>query len=205
MRLFLAILGALAVAQCATSEEDSRFRVGESQRAFVVIGVAESGANTAPRYTMLWRRVEADGAFSRYEDDNNFEPRTHMRNSVRVRGIPGEFAMAEVEPGVYALDSVFAVIRGERLDYSANGVILGPERPTFQVRAGEAIYLGIWELDLEDVTAVARPWRLDGNDLRAAMREADPVIGAVRLRETYTSAVPCTPRRLNLQSQRQVC
>ena len=30
---------------------------------------------------------------------------------MRVRGIPGEFTHAEVEPGIYALDSVFALIR----------------------------------------------------------------------------------------------
>jgi hypothetical protein len=204
MRFFLAIVGALLAAQCATPE-DERFRVGESPRAFVIIGVAESGANTSPRYTMLWRRIDASGAFTRYDDDNNFELETHSSESVRVRGIPGEFFMAELEPGVYALDSVFAILRGERLNYSANGVIVGPERPTFEVRPGEAIYLGIWEMNLEEVTAVARPWRLEGEDVRAAMRQSDPIIGEVRVRATYTSAVPCTPHQLYLRSQRQVC
>jgi hypothetical protein len=204
MRLFWAMLGALLVAQCA-SDDDKRFRAGESPRAFVIIGVAESGANTAPNYTMLWRRVDADGAFSRYDDNNIFQPRTHTRNSVRIRGIPGEFAMAEVDPGVYALDSVFALIRDERVNYSANGVVIGPERPTFEVRPGEAIYLGIWELNLEDVTAVARPWRVDPADMRAVLREADATRGEVRVRETYTSAVPCAPHRVSNNSQRQVC
>ena len=204
MRLFLAIVGALLLAQCATGEDD-RFRVGESPRSFVIIGVAESGANTAPNYTMLWRRLDADGGFTEYDDDTIFEPRTHARGSVRVRGIPGEFVMAEVEPGVYALDSVFAVVRGDRINYSANGVIVGPERPAFDVRPGEAIYLGIWEMDLEEVRPVARPWRLDQADVQAALRRRSPIIGIPSLRETYTRTAPCEPRQLHLRSRRQVC
>jgi hypothetical protein len=205
MRLLMAAAGALLVAQCATSEGDQRFRVGESPRSFVVIGVAESSANTSPRYSMLWRRLDSSGGFTRYDDDTVFEARTHMRHSVRVRGIPGEFAMAEIDPGVYALDSVFAIIRGQNVDYAANGVIVGPERPTFEVRPGEAVYLGIWQLDLEDVTAVARPWRLDEADVRAALRESAAVSGATRLRQTHTRAVPCSPHRISYNSQREVC
>jgi hypothetical protein len=205
MRLLLVMLGALLTAQCAGSRDDERFRVGESPRAFVIIGVAESGANTQPDYAMLWRRVDAGGAFMRYGRDTVFEARTHVNSSVRVRGVPGEFAMAEVDPGVYALDSVFAVIHDERVDYSANGVITGPERPTFEVRPGEAVYLGIWETNLEDVTAVTRLWRLDGEDARAAMRRSDPIIGSVRVRETYISPVACAPHRISTNSQRQVC
>jgi hypothetical protein len=204
MRLFLAMVGVLLVAQCATPE-DKRFRVGASPRAFVIIGIAESGANTSPRYTMLWRRLDATGGFTRFDDDNNFEAHTQSSGSVRVRGIPGEFAMAEVEPGVYALDSVFGVIRGDRINYSANGVIVGPERPAFEVRPGEAVYLGIWEVNLEEVTAVTRPWRLDQADVYAALRQADPIIGIPSMRETHTRAVPCTPHQLYLRSQRQVC
>jgi hypothetical protein len=203
MRLFSAVVGALLAMSCASSE--GRFRVGRDPRAFVIIGVAESGSNTTPDYTMLWRRVGPDGGFTRYDDDNIFQPRTHTRSSLRVRGIPGEFAMSEVDPGVYALDSVFAIIRDDRVNYSANGVIRGPERPTFEVRPGEAVYLGIWELNLEEVTAVARPWRLDESDKRAVVREAEATTGDVRMRATYTSAVPCTPRRVNLNSQREVC
>lgn len=205
MRLLWAVLGALLAAQCVSSAEDRRFRVGESPRAFVVIGVAESSANTSPRYTMLWRRLDSSGGFTRYDDDTVFEAHTQESGSVRVRGIPGEFAMGEIEPGVYALDSVFAVIPDERVNYSANGVIIGPERPTFEVRPGEAVYLGIWQMDLEDVTAVARPWRLDEADAHAVLLQADAVAGSARVRQTYTRAVPCTPRRLHPRSQRRVC
>ncbi len=205
MRFLQAMLGALLAAQCATSEEDNRFRVGESSHSLVVIGVAEASANTSPRYTMLWRRLDASGAFTRLDGDTAFEVRTHTGNSVRVRGIPGEFVMAEIDPGVYALDSVFAVIRDARVNYAANGVIVGPERPTFEVRPGEAVYLGIWQMDLEDVTAVTRPWRLDEADARAALSQSQAVAGAARVRQTYTRSVPCTPHRVNPRSQRQVC
>ncbi|MBC7767784.1 MAG: hypothetical protein H7124_03275 [Phycisphaerales bacterium] len=204
MRPIFAMLAMLVLAQCATPE-DTRFRVGEAPRAFVVIGIAEAQSNTSPRYTMLWRRLDAQGRFTTFNDDTIFQPRTHMGNSVRVRGIPGEFAMAEVEPGVYALDSTFALIEDRRVNYSANGVIVGPERPSFEVRPGEAVYLGIWQLDLEAVTAVARPWRLDQADAAAAMRDANAVVGSVTLRQVQTRAVPCTPRQLNPRSQRQIC
>jgi hypothetical protein len=205
MRLLWAVLGALLVAQCATSEEDKRFRVGDSPRGFIIMGVAESGANTAPNYTMLWRRVDPAGGFTRYDDANKFEPHTRSGDSVRVRGIPGEFAMAEVEPGVYALDSVFAVIRDQNVNYSANGVIAGPQRPTFEVRPGEAVYLGIWELNIVDTTAVGHLWRLDPADMRAVLHQANTVVGDARLRQTNMSAVPCAPRRLSANSQRQIC
>ena len=205
MRFVLAMLGALLAAHCATSEEDRRFRVGESERAFVIIGVAESSANTSPRYTMLWRRLDSSGAFTRLSGDSAFEARTHTGGAVRVRGIPGEFVMAEIDPGVYALDSVFAVIRDQNVNYSANGVILGPERPTFEVRPGEAVYLGIWQMDLEDVTAVTRPWRLDEADVRAALTQNEAIVGRARVRQTYTRSVPCEPHQLNPRSQRQAC
>lgn len=204
MRLIFAMLAAVFLAQCATPE-DKRFRVGESPRALVVIGVAESSSNAAPIYTMLWRRLDENGAFARYDDDTVFEPRTHADDSIRIRGIPGEFAVAEVEPGVYALDSIFALIRDERVNYSANGVIMGPERPSFEVRAGEAIYLGIWQADLEDVTAVVRPWRLDQREADAVMREADAAIGPIHAREVRTRTVVCAPHRLNTRSQREIC
>jgi hypothetical protein len=101
---------------------------------------------------------------------------------------------------------VFAVIRENNVDYVANGVIAGPERPSFEVRPGEAVYLGIWEVDIEDNIAVARPWRLDTADLRALMREADEeVAGEVRVRETVTRAVACAPHRLSNLTQRQIC
>ncbi|HYD86109.1 MAG TPA: hypothetical protein VEA80_01410 [Vitreimonas sp.] len=204
MRLMFAMLAMLALAQCATPE-DERFRVGESPRALVIIGVAEAPTNTQPRYAMLWRRLEADGGFAAFDDDTAFEARTHMRKSVRVRGVPGEFTMAEVEPGVYALDSVFALIRDRRVDYSANGVIEGPERPSFEVRAGEAVYLGIWELNLQDVTPVARLWRLEQADVDAAMRRSNAAVGPVTPRQAQTRVAPCAPHRLNTRSLREIC
>lgn len=204
MRVIFAMLAALCVAQCATSE-DKRFRVGDSPRALVVIGLAESATGNAPSYTMLWRRLDENGAFTAFDDDTIFQPRTDSDDSVRVRGLPGEFAVAELEPGVYALDSIFALVRDRRVNYSANGVVIGPERPSFEVRAGEAIYLGIWEAQLEDAHAVVRPWRLEQADADAVMREADAAIGAVRSRQVQTRAVACRPTRLNIRSQRQVC
>lgn len=203
MRRLLAILATLALAQCASSDDD-RFRVGESPRAFVIIGVAEAFSSTEADYEMLWRRVDASGNFEDPEGRTAFEARTNDRNTVRVRNIPGEFRLVEIDPGVYALDSVFAVIH-DRVNYIANGVVIGPDRPTFEVRPGEAIYLGIWQLDLEDNNAVARPWRLDEADARAVVTQAHPVAGGLRVRETQTRAVLCTPRRLNNVSQRQVC
>ncbi len=204
MRLIFAMVAALCVAQCATSE-DTRFRVGESPRALVVIGLAEAASSDAPSYTMLWRRIDENGAFTSLESNTTFEPRTDANDSVRVRGLPGEFAVAEVEPGIYALDSIFALIRARRVNYSANGVITGPERPSFEVRAGEAVYLGIWEAQLEETNAVVRPWRLDQADANAVMREADAAIGLVQVRQVQTRAVVCTPTRLNSRSQREVC
>ena len=114
--------------------------------------------------------------------------------------------MARVEPGIYALDSVFAVLREDNLDYIAQGVIAGAERPAFEVRAGEAIYLGIWELDIEGVSAVTRPWRLEAGDLRAVVRAGEAIVGVAQLRETHTRAVACEPHQLNSNmSLRLVC
>jgi hypothetical protein len=205
MRLVFAMLACLVLAQCATGDEDDRFRVGESPGGYVIVGVAEAASNTSPRYTVLWRRLSPDGQFLRYGDRRIFEVRTQSGESMQVPGIPGEFILSEVEPGDYALDSVFAVIRDRRVNYVANGVVHGPERPAFTVRPGEAIYIGIWETNLEDVVAVTRPWRLEQRDLDAVIRQADPVIGQVRMIETQTRAVPCAPYRLNNVSQRQVC
>ncbi|MGD9968731.1 MAG: hypothetical protein AB7T59_19590 [Hyphomonadaceae bacterium] len=205
MRYVFAILACLVLTQCATREEISRFRVGEDPGAYVVIGVAEAASNTSPRYTVLWRRLGPDGKFQRYGDRRIFEVRTQSGESIQVAGIPGEFVLSEIEPGEYALDSVFAVIRDGRVNYVANGLVQGPERPAFTVRPGEAVYLGIWETNLEDVVAVTRPWRLDQRDLDAVMSQSDQVIGPVRMVETHTRAVPCVPYRLNTVSQRQVC
>jgi hypothetical protein len=204
MRLVFLILGALALAQCATSDDD-RFRVGASEKAFVIIGVAETPGNREARYTLLWRQLDGAGNFAEYDGRTAFEAQTNENDTVRVRGIPGEFEMLEVEPGVYALDSVFASIRADQVTYVAEGVITGPERPAFQVRAGEAVYLGIWQADIEDSRAVTRPWRLEESDLRAVLNNSREVRGQVRLRETHTRSVACAPRRLNPRSRRQVC
>lgn len=204
MRFVLAMVGALALAQCATAEDD-RFRVGESENAFVIIGVAETPGNREARYTLLWRLLDASGAFAEYDGDTTFQAETNEGDTLRVRGIPGEFELLEVEPGVYALDSVFAVIRDDRVNYVAEGVIEGPERPVFEVRPGEAIYLGIWQADIEDVRAVVRPWRLEESDLRAVLSGSEEVRGQVRIRETHTRSVRCAPHQLNSRSRRQVC
>lgn len=204
MRFVLVMLGALALAQCATAQ-DRRFHVGESEKAFVIIGVAETPGNREARYSLLWRLLDDAGAFSNLEGDTAFQAETNEGDTVRVRGIPGEFELLEVEPGVYALDSVFGVIRGDRVNYVAEGLIEGPERPAFEVRGGEAVYLGIWQADIEEVRAVARPWRLQESDLRAVLRASDEVVGQVRLRATHTRSVPCAPRYLNSRSRRQVC
>jgi hypothetical protein len=205
MRAAFAILACLALAQCATPDEDDRFQVGQSESSYVIMGVAEASANTSPRYTVLWRRLDADGTFMRYGARRIFEARSEEGDNEQVRGIPGEFILSEIEPGTYALDSVFALIEDGRVNYTANGVIAGPERPSFTVRPGEAIYLGIWETNIEEVVAVTRLWRLEQSDLDAVLREAETVNGPVRLAQAETRSVPCAPYRLNNVSTRQVC
>ena len=204
MRVVMVILACLVLAQCA-SRDDKRFRVGDAPNGYVIIGVAEAAENTSPSYTILWRRLDGAGTFMRYGGGRIFEARSESGEGVQVPGIPGEFIMSEVEPGTYALDSTFALIRDGRVNYSANGVVRGPERPTFDVRPGEAVYLGIWQADLVDVVATARPWRLERSDLEAVIREVDPVHGGVRMVEPATREVPCAPYRLRSNSQRQVC
>lgn len=205
MRLILAILATLALAQCITPPDDDRFRVGAEENALVIIGMAESARDTSPEFKMLWRLLDEHGNWTRYGPRTILETETNSGSSVRIGGIPGEFYIVELKPGVYALDSVFATIRDRRVNYIAQGVIVGPERPSFQVRAGEAVYLGIWEMDLEETTAVARPWRMDEGDLRRVLSEADPVIGGVTFRQAQPRNVPCTPRLLSSMSQRQAC
>ena len=204
MRVMIAILACFVVAQCA-SPHDKRFRVGEAPTSYVIIGVAEAAENTSPSYTVLWRRLDADGHFMRYGARRIFEARSESGDGVQVPGIPGEFILSEVEPGTYALDSVFALVRDGRINYSANGVIRGPDRPTFEVRPGEAVYLGIWQVNLEDSFATVRPWRRERSDLEAVIRAVDPVEGGVRIVDTPDRAVPCAPYRISTNSQRQVC
>lgn len=204
MRGVMAILACVLVAQCALPG-DKRFRAGETERSYVIMGIAEAAENTSPRYSVLWRRLDADGNFMRYGRDRVFEARSESGDNAQVPGIPGEFVFAEIEPGIYALDSVFALIEDGRINYSANGLVRGPERPSFEVRPGEAVYIGIWQANLVDAAAVVRPWRLEQSDLDTALSAADPVIGPVRLMETQTRAVPCAPYRLNTVSTRLVC
>jgi hypothetical protein len=141
----------------------------------------------------------------RYGARRIFEARSESGDGVQAPGIPGEFILSEVEPGTYALDSVFALVRDGRVNYSANGVIRGPDRPSFEVRPGEAVYLGVWEVNLVDVAAVTHQWRVEQSDLDAVLRETDPVLGEVRMARIETRAVQCTPYRLTTISQRQVC
>jgi hypothetical protein len=205
MRLVFAILASLVLAQCATPG-DGRFKVGDSDDAYVIIGVAERDANTLPHYQVLWRRLNSQGGFRPFLVGRYFEAATNERDSRRVEGIPGEFTMTDIEPGTYALDSVYALIPDGRVIYAANGVVRGPERPSFTVGRGEAVYLGIWEVNIEDAAAVIRPWRLDEADLRAVLQAVDPVKGGeVELRETEIVSVPCNPYRVGSISQRQVC
>lgn len=204
MRGIFVIVACLMLAQCALPGQ-KRYRVGAAADAYVIIGVAEAGQNTSPNYTMLWRRLDANGAFMRFGGDRMFEARSESGDSVQIEGIPGEFTLARVEPGTYALDSVFALVRDGRVNYVANGLVRGPARPTFDVRPGEAVYLGIWQVNLEDTSATVRPWRLERGDLDAVIHDADPVDGSVRMLATTERAVTCTPFRLNTTSQRQVC
>ncbi|MBS0384060.1 MAG: hypothetical protein JSS00_01770 [Proteobacteria bacterium] len=206
MRRLLTLAATLLLAQCATPGEDHRFRVGQEQQGMVFIGLAEASGATSPIYTMLWRRVDpATGAFTPSDAHNNFETRTDDGGSIRIEGIPGEFEYARLSPGVYALDSVFALIPAGHVNYFAPGIIVGPDRPTFEIRAGEAIYLGIWQLNLNETTAVTQLWRLDPRDADAATRRANQTIGPVVLRETGSRAVACSPHRINSISQRQIC
>jgi hypothetical protein len=204
MRLVLALVACLVLAQCATPG-DGRFRSGDSDDAYVIIGVAERDRNTLPNYKVLWRRLDEDGRFRPFLVNRYFEAATNERDSVRVEGVPGEFTMTDIEPGTYALDSVYAMVPSGRVIYVANGLIEGPERPAFTVAAGEAVYLGIWEVNVEESAAVVRPWRLEAADLRAVLDAADPVRGDVHLRETEIVSVPCVQHRLSDTSQRQVC
>lgn len=206
MRNLLAIVAAVALTTCATAE-DKRFAVGESSNGYVIVGVAEeSGAAQEASYTMLWRRVDpATGRFAPLNNRTAFEARTNAHDSVRVHGIPGEFAMGELAPGVYALDSIFAEIIDRRVAYVAQGVVVGPDRPTFEVRPGEAVYLGIWQMHLTELNAVTRLWRIDEADKDAVVREAHQTRGEVTVREPHTTQVACTPVRLNAVSTRQVC
>lgn len=221
MRFLFAAFASLALTQCATADEPvvvtdappAALEPGappavREAPALVIIGVAESASMAEPSFSMLWRRVEPGaGVFPVWDDDQAFEAHTSVRGTVRVRGIPGEFTFIEVPPGTYALDSVFAELNERRISYFANGVVVGPERPTFEVAPGEAVYLGIWQthMDETNATATASLWRLDAADVRAAIEASNQVRGQVRLRETRTLAIACNPQRMDSGSRRQIC
>jgi len=203
MRFCFALLALLTFAQAATARD---FVVGREERALIIIGVAEQANEAEPAYSMLWRRVTDDGTFGEWDEDVSFEARTSDDDTVRVRGLPGEFTFVEAPPGTYALDSVFAEIEERGLRYFANGAVVGPARPSFEVAAGEAVYLGIWlvQMDTSHAVATASLWRLDGADARAAVGPSEDIEGQVRVRETRPLDVPCTPRRMGM-SRREIC
>jgi|GEM_PF-1475240 len=206
MRTLGAIFGTLALAGCVTQQHDNRFQVGAAPDGLVMIGVADNAAHTQPEYFMLWRKVDAaTGAFAPLNGRTSFEAHTNDNNSVRLRGVPGEFESKQLEPGVYALDSIFAILHDQHVNYFAQGLVTGPERPSFQLSAGEAVYLGIWELTIKEEYADGHLWRLDAADMNAAARAANVTNGALTLRQTETRSVTCTPTRLSDLSERQVC
>jgi hypothetical protein len=205
MRALLVLLATLVLAQCASAQKETRPAPEPTPVGYVLIGVAESAANTPPEYVMLWRKVDpVTGAFAPLGGRTAMEVHTNDGNSVRVHGIPGEFEHAQLEPGVYALDSVFAILHDARVNYFAQGLIAGPERPSFHVDAGEAIFIGVWEVNLDEAAATAHLWRLDQGDARAFLHSSGEG-RALTLRETQPLSVPCTPHRISDLSQRQVC
>ena len=207
MRRLLALTATLALAQCASAPKDQpATEPAAAPTGYLVIGVAESAANTQPEYLMLWRKVDpVTGGFAALNGHTSFEAHTNDNGSLRVRGVPGEFEHFQLEPGVYALDSVFAILHDQRVNYFAQGVIAGPERPSFEIQAGDALYLGIWELNLDEAAATARLWRLEPDDARALINASNDPHVALTLRQTQTLAVPCAPHRTSDISQRQVC
>jgi hypothetical protein len=206
MRRVLAIAATLGLAQCATPGQDHRFHVGAEQQGMAFIGLAEATGATTPIYTMLWRRIDpATGLFAPLGHGNDFETRTDEGGSIRIEGTPGEFEYARMNPGTYGLDSVFALIPSGNVNYVAPGIIVGPDRPSFEIRAGEAIYLGIWQVNLNETTAVTQLWRLDPRDAEAVTHLANQTVGNVVLRETGSRSVGCSPHRLSSITARQVC
>ena len=203
MRRALAIVATLALAQCASGGRDDAAPQAAAQGT-VYLGIAKAASSTTPTYTMLWRRIDpATGAFMPPGDGAVFETRTDDGGSIRIRGIPGEFESRRLPPGQYGLDSVFALVPGDHVNYVAQGVVVGPDRPVFQVEAGETVFLGIWQVSLTPTSAVTRLWRLDQNDAHAVASRAHAPDLAIR--ETTARAVPCSPHRMSNLSQRQIC
>ncbi|MBL8537421.1 MAG: hypothetical protein JNM59_08465 [Hyphomonadaceae bacterium] len=205
MRIVLIVCAAFFLAQCASGGDD-RFRVSHSPDALVIVGIAETSDNRDPRYSLLWRKLDEAGAFADYDDARSINARTHSDTSLRLRGIPGEFDFHRVPPGTYALDSAYATLQENGVTYTAQGLVQGPDRPSFEVRAGEAIYIGIWEMDIDGAEAVTRLWRLSDDDLVAIERAAGRrLVGAPQLRAVEVRQVPCRPRRMAAVGARQVC
>jgi hypothetical protein len=197
MRFAFVIAAMLALCQCASAPERAR--------PIVILGVAEAPDQMAPDYTMLWRKVDPKtGAFESRGGARMIEFTTSSSGAIRVDGMPGEFEVRRVEPGLYALDGVYAQLREGAVTYTAQGSIRGPERPAFEARRGEVIYLGIWQVSLDNELAVVRPWRLSQDDIRAVARAAD-LEARVLLRETHVVSVPCTPRRMHPSLAREIC
>lgn len=206
LRYMFAIGAAFVLAQCANARAERDLVFDRETQALVIIGVAKAARATYADYQVLWRRVRDEtGAFESAGDRDNFELETNAAGSLRVPGVPGEFYVLRVAPGAYALDSVFARMSERRVVYIAQGVVLGPERPAFQVQTGEAVYLGLWEASVEGGAAQLRPWRLDAADMEAVAAQAGAAHIELTLRETERRAVACTPQRMGAYSQRQVC
>lgn len=206
MRTLLAVLSTLVLAQCASRPSAPPPEAHPVATGYVVIGVAESASNTQPEYLMLWRKVDpATGQFTPLSGRTSFEAHTNDGGSLRLRGVPGEFEHFQVEPGVYALDSVFAILHDQRVNYFAQGVVTGPDRPSFDVQAGDELYLGIWELSLDEASAAARLWRLEPDDARAVIQAGNAARAALTVRRVDSLSVPCAPHRINDLTQRQIC
>lgn len=170
----------------------------------VIIGVAKTYDNRDPRYSLLWRQLGADGAFLDYDDTRSINVETNSGGSIQVQGIPGEFRVFSVSPGVYALDGAFATLREGGLSYFAQGVVERPERPSFEVRAGDAVFLGIWEMNIDGAHAVTRLWRLDEADRDAVVRAAR-IRQEVQMLSATSVEVQCAPHRMSGMSPRQIC
>ncbi len=202
MRAILLLLAILTLPQCASADQNAAPAEPVAQ---VIIGVAKSSNNRGPVYAVLWRLLDAERRFTDYDDARAIEARTNAGDTIRVSDLPGEFAVVTVTPGTYALDSVFAQLNERGVSYIAQGAIAGPARPAFDIRAGETVYLGIWETDIDGANAVTRLWRLDEADARAVARASRRPLGRITVRQTYEVQTPCAPHPISNLTQRQIC
>jgi hypothetical protein len=204
MRWILAAI-LLAALCCGARAEAFIFGGDDRATATVVINIAEAVGDTTPRYSMLWRRLDDEGRFTEYGDETVIEVESNSANSVLVRGVPGEFLTIHVRPGAYALDSVRGLLREDGVNYVASGVIVGPERPAFEVREGETIYLGIWQMSLNQGQAEATLWRLAETDLRAFLGHGRNRVRNVAIREARVREVACAPHPISWRTNREIC